>query len=268
MPVLIDGPANAAGQAWCLIDAYRRENALLSLATSPAIDLHAKAVANLVVDPKFSGKIPDYIQQSVTDDLTERGFDSVYLASVKFHGNGENLYNAIHAEPVALQAISCASHAFIGLSVSQDYAVMIAATAQEEMNAPENFFANPSPTYFSLPLSVPDPMPTINIKVKPANDSVLEFDIDPETTKVSDLKELISQKHKDAEPGKQRLIYSGRILKSTDDNNKLLSEYNVKDGNTIHLVVSKKEPAAAGTSGATTATASAQSQTTPQQQQQ
>ena len=85
-------------------------------------------------------------------------------------------------------------------------------------------------------------MSEIHIKIKPANDKVIEFDIDPETTKVSDLKALIATKLTDADPQKQRLIYSGRILKSDEGNDKNLSEYNVKDGNTIHLVVSKKDP--------------------------
>ncbi|KAJ1918293.1 hypothetical protein H4219_002690 [Mycoemilia scoparia] len=93
-------------------------------------------------------------------------------------------------------------------------------------------------------------MPQIRIKIRPANDSVLEIELDPEITKVSDLKKLIAEKRENSEPEKQRLIYSGRILKSESDNDKLLSEYNINNDCTIHLVVSKKDSGKPATSSA------------------
>ena len=57
----------------------------------------------------------------------------------------------------------------------------------------------------------------------------------PETITVLALKELLSTpQYADVPPERQRLIYSGRVLKDPD----LLSTYKIKDGNTVHMVKS------------------------------
>ncbi|KAL9092550.1 MAG: hypothetical protein Q9165_004354 [Trypethelium subeluteriae] len=57
----------------------------------------------------------------------------------------------------------------------------------------------------------------------------------PVSTKISDVKEKLSTSdYADTPPDRQRLIYSGRVMKDGDT----LSTYKVKDGNTVHLVKS------------------------------
>ncbi|KAF2233844.1 hypothetical protein EV356DRAFT_567662 [Viridothelium virens] len=57
----------------------------------------------------------------------------------------------------------------------------------------------------------------------------------PVSTKISAVKEkLATSDYADTPPDRQRLIYSGRVMKDGDT----LSTYKVKDGNTVHLVKS------------------------------
>jgi len=72
----------------------------------------------------------------------------------------------------------------------------------------------------------------------------------PETMTVLALKEkLATSDYADIPPERQRLIYSGRVLKDHD----ALSVYKIKDGNTVHMVKSaassqRQAPASSGTS--------------------
>ncbi|KUL89483.1 hypothetical protein ZTR_04438 [Talaromyces verruculosus] len=75
---------------------------------------------------------------------------------------------------------------------------------------------------------------SITFSVKASNDAKYTFTL-PDSTTVLDLKEkLSSSEHADTPAERQRLIYSGRVLKD----NETLASYKIKDGHTIHLVKS------------------------------
>ncbi|KAL3472154.1 hypothetical protein BJX99DRAFT_236030 [Aspergillus californicus] len=74
----------------------------------------------------------------------------------------------------------------------------------------------------------------ITFHIKASNDAKYTLTL-PLSTPVSELKEkLSSSEYADTPAERQRLIYSGRVLKDTDT----LSTYKIKDGHTIHLVKS------------------------------
>jgi ubiquilin len=74
----------------------------------------------------------------------------------------------------------------------------------------------------------------ITFTVKSSTDAKYTLTL-PLTTLVSDLKQkLSSSEYADTPAERQRLIYSGRVLKDTET----LNAYNIKDGHTIHLVKS------------------------------
>lgn len=71
---------------------------------------------------------------------------------------------------------------------------------------------------------------TFNVKVGNDNKHVLTL---PSTTTVADLKtKLSTSEFADLPPERQRLIYSGRVLKDPDT----LGGVKIKDGHTVHLV--------------------------------
>ena len=73
---------------------------------------------------------------------------------------------------------------------------------------------------------------TFNIKSSSEAKYVLTL---PLSTKISDVKEkLATSEYADTPPARQRLIYSGRVMRNEDT----LATYKVKDGNTVHLVKS------------------------------
>lgn len=75
---------------------------------------------------------------------------------------------------------------------------------------------------------------TITFTVKSSNDVKYTLTLPP-STPVSELKEkLSSSEYADTPADRQRLIYSGRVLKD----NETLSTYRIQDGHTIHLVKS------------------------------
>lgn len=71
---------------------------------------------------------------------------------------------------------------------------------------------------------------SININIKSSSDKKFVISIEA-SKKVLELKEAIAAQT-DVPADRQRLIFSGRVLKDDD----LLSEYKVADGNTIHMV--------------------------------
>ncbi|KAK5003329.1 hypothetical protein LTR28_010305, partial [Elasticomyces elasticus] len=74
--------------------------------------------------------------------------------------------------------------------------------------------------------------PQITFTVKSSSDSKYTITV-PASTTVADLKsKLESADYANIPPARQRLIYSGRVLKDPDT----LASYKVKDGHTIHLV--------------------------------
>ncbi|KAH8689393.1 hypothetical protein BGW36DRAFT_390773 [Talaromyces proteolyticus] len=99
----------------------------------------------------------------------------------------------------------------------------------------------------------------ITFNVKASNDAKYTLTL-PESTSVAELKsKLSSSEYADTPADRQRLIYSGRVLKD----NETLSTYKIKDGHTIHLVKSaasnqRSNPAAQSSTPApgTTATPS------------
>ncbi|CAG8521853.1 1679_t:CDS:2 [Paraglomus brasilianum] len=73
-------------------------------------------------------------------------------------------------------------------------------------------------------------MPDITVTVKCANDTKYSVTIDTSKT-VLDFKKAIAE-NCDTPPERQRLIYSGRVLKDTDN----LETYKIADGHTVHMV--------------------------------
>lgn len=101
----------------------------------------------------------------------------------------------------------------------------------------------------------PDEAPiTFNVKSSSEAKYVLTL---PLTTTVLDLKSKLSgADYADIPPDRQRLIYSGRVLKDAD----ALSVYKIKEGNTVHLVkgaASNVRQNPANASGSSTATGGA-----------
>ena len=75
---------------------------------------------------------------------------------------------------------------------------------------------------------------SITFNVKASNDAKYTFTL-PDSTTVLELKEkLSSSEYADTSAERQRLIYSGRVLKDNDT----LASYKIKDGHTVHLVKS------------------------------
>jgi ubiquilin len=92
----------------------------------------------------------------------------------------------------------------------------------------------------------------VTFNVKAANDQKHVITL-PNTTTVADLKTKLSEPElADISPERQRLIYSGRVLKDHDT----LAGVKLKDGHTIHLVKgaasnARQNPANQGTSSTT-----------------
>lgn len=72
---------------------------------------------------------------------------------------------------------------------------------------------------------------SISINVKGPSDLKLSVAV-PEGSTVAELKGLITQANPDFPVDRQRLIYSGRVLKDEE----LCSKYGLSNGHTIHLV--------------------------------
>ncbi|OJJ02612.1 hypothetical protein ASPVEDRAFT_42114 [Aspergillus versicolor CBS 583.65] len=93
----------------------------------------------------------------------------------------------------------------------------------------------------------------ITFNIKASNDAKFTLTL-PLSTPVSELKEkLSSSEYADTPAERQRLIYSGRVLKDSDT----LATYKIKDGHTIHLVksaASNQRQAAAPAQSASTST--------------
>lgn len=90
----------------------------------------------------------------------------------------------------------------------------------------------------------------ITFKVKTSGDRNHTMTL-PESTKVGELKDkLATAEYEDIPKERQRLIYSGRVMKNDD----ALSVYKIKAGNTIHMVKSAaSNPAPAPSSAAAAA---------------
>lgn len=108
---------------------------------------------------------------------------------------------------------------------------------------------------------------SINVIVKSSNDTRFTFNL-PLSTTVLELKQKLSpEDHANCPPDRQRLIYSGRVLRDSET----LASYNVKDGNTIHLVRSsitknQQQPQQKQAQGTTTSNTSTASSSTPRAQ--
>lgn len=95
------------------------------------------------------------------------------------------------------------------------------------------------------------PEAQVTFNVKSSSDQKHTFTL-PLSTTVGDLKTRLAQPEYAAVPAdRQRLIYSGRILKDGDT----LEQAKVKDGNTVHLVKSAASNARQNPSGAQTSPA-------------
>lgn len=72
----------------------------------------------------------------------------------------------------------------------------------------------------------------VSFSVKSSSDAKFTLSLPPSTT-VLDLKtKLSTSEYADISADRQRLIYSGRVLKDADT----LGSYKIKDGHTVHLV--------------------------------
>ncbi|KAJ2918753.1 hypothetical protein MD484_g1703, partial [Candolleomyces efflorescens] len=97
--------------------------------------------------------------------------------------------------------------------------------------------------------------PEIQINVKGPSELKLQISITTDKT-VSELKQAVASKS-DVPADRQRLIYSGRVLKDED----LLSVYKIQSGHTIHMVKGAARSGAAG--GSSTASTSPPAQQLP-----
>ncbi|KAI9269202.1 hypothetical protein BDA99DRAFT_557959 [Phascolomyces articulosus] len=99
-------------------------------------------------------------------------------------------------------------------------------------------------------------MSTINVNVKSSSDK--KFVIAIETSKtVLDLKNAIAEQT-EVSAERQRLIYSGRVLKDHDT----LADYKIADGNTVHMVKSSGGAAGSASRGTTSSAPNTTSTTT------
>jgi ubiquilin len=90
----------------------------------------------------------------------------------------------------------------------------------------------------------------LNFKVKTSSDGMHDVTISDKAT-VLDLKnKLAGSDFENVAPERQRLIYSGRVLKNEEP----LSTYKIKNGNTIHMVKSAASNAAQNPSNSGTST--------------
>lgn len=102
----------------------------------------------------------------------------------------------------------------------------------------------------------------VTFNVKSSNDSKFVITM-PLSATVLDLKaKLAGSEYADIPPERQRLIYSGRVLKDPDT----LSSYKLKEGNTIHLVKGaasnqRQNPASSNTATASSGSASTSAST-------
>jgi len=93
----------------------------------------------------------------------------------------------------------------------------------------------------------------VSFNIKSSNDAKYTVSV-PLSTTVLELKQKLStSEYANVPPERQRLIYSGRVLKD----NETLDSYKIKEGNTIHLVkaaeTSQRQPPASQGSSASTA---------------
>lgn len=101
----------------------------------------------------------------------------------------------------------------------------------------------------------PEPS-TLTFNIKASSDQKHVVSV-PETMTVLDLKKKLSTpEYADIPAERQRLIYSGRVMKDADP----LSTYKIKDGNTVHMVKgaasnASRNPETASPSGGATANA-------------
>lgn len=98
---------------------------------------------------------------------------------------------------------------------------------------------------------------TITITIKSSGDSKYSVSIDPSST-ILDLKAKISDQA-DVSPDRQRLIYSGKVLKDSES----ISSYKIQSGHTIHLVKSAAKAASTTTTNTTTTPAPAPENSVP-----
>lgn len=87
-------------------------------------------------------------------------------------------------------------------------------------------------------------MSTIKINIKSSGDKKYEVSVDTSST-IEDLKVIISAEA-DVPPERQRLIYSGKVLKDAET----VELYKIQDGHTVHLVKSAAAKAPASTPAA------------------
>ncbi|KAJ9099290.1 hypothetical protein QFC21_004171 [Naganishia friedmannii] len=83
----------------------------------------------------------------------------------------------------------------------------------------------------------------ITINIKGPSELKLSLSINPATTSVSELKAQVEEKTQ-IEKDRQRLIYSGKVLKDED----MLSNYKIQNGHTLHLVKGAAKPGSAAAS--------------------
>ncbi|KAJ1929256.1 hypothetical protein IWQ60_001311 [Tieghemiomyces parasiticus] len=86
-------------------------------------------------------------------------------------------------------------------------------------------------------------MPEITITIKSTSEGSFQVTFDPANTTVAQLKAKVAEKC-DTPTDRQRLIYSGRVLKDPE----VLSSYKVAEGHTIHMVRGAAPPSAPSTS--------------------
>ncbi|KAI9226710.1 MAG: hypothetical protein DHS80DRAFT_27797 [Piptocephalis tieghemiana] len=98
---------------------------------------------------------------------------------------------------------------------------------------------------------------TINLQIKSASEAKLSIDISSTAT-IRELKEAIEAKANDAPADRQRLIYSGKVLKDTES----IASYKIATGHTVHMVKGPAKGTTTNRPASSTSTAPSTSSTT------
>lgn len=102
----------------------------------------------------------------------------------------------------------------------------------------------------------------ITFSVKSSSDAKYQLTVPLHITVLELKQKLSTSEYADIPPERQRLIYSGRVLKDPDT----LASYKIKEGNTVHLVKGaasnqRQNPASQGTNTVSSGTGSQSSAT-------
>ena len=134
----------------------------------------------------------------------------------------------------ASKVVAACASIFLTISSSNPCLLIVGLGSLRAPFAPIFFFHRVDPTSDIMADDTTISEPSIAFNIKASNDAKFTLTL-PVSTPVSELKNVLSgSDYADTPADRQRLIYSGRVLKDHET----LATYNIKDGHTIHLVKS------------------------------